>query len=264
MRKQLLRITVLCTACLVMGAQAQSSTDPSSPSGANGSSGSSSGQSGYSGSQSGSSGSQSGWTGGRISPTGHMGNQELRASQLTGAQVTSSSGSEIATISDVIVNPGSGRIDFAVISLSSASGTGSTGGATSPSGTSSSSGTSAGSSSLGGSSAVGGSGLGSSSSAGKQVAVPWMLLRPSTSASNGAASGSTTQQPGFVFTGDTTKLESAPSFDATTDLSQPGWRQTILSYFGLSSRGSATGGSETPGGSSSSGSLQDSTSGSPK
>ena len=253
MRKQLL--TALCASCLVIGAQAQTSTDPSSSSGTSGSS-SSSGQPGYSGT----SGSQSGWT----SRMGHMG-QELRASQLTGAQVTGSSGNQIGTISDVILNPGSGRIDFAVISLSS-SGAGSTGGATSPSGSSSSTATSSDTSSsssksaVGGSSTAGGSSLGSASSTGKQVAVPWMLLR--SSGSGTTSTTSTTSQPGFVFTGDSTKLESAPSFDATTDLSQPGWRHSIFSYFGLSG-GSATGASETPGGSSS-GSLQDSTSGSPK
>lgn len=253
MRKQLL--TALCVLCLVVGARAQTSTDPSSSSGS-----SSSGQSGYSG-QSGTSGSQSGWTG-RTSPAGHMGHQELRASQLTGAQVTSSSGSQIGSMSDVIINPGSGRIDFAVLSLSS-SGAGSTGGASSPSGSSSSTGTSSDTSSsgssraVGGSSTTGGSSLGSASSTGKQVAVPWMLLRASSTGT------SSITQPSFVFTGDSAKLESAPSFDATTDLSQPSWRHSIFSYFGLSS-GSATGGSETPGGSSSSGSLPDTTSGSPK
>jgi hypothetical protein len=46
-------------------------------------------------------------------------------------------------------------------------------------------------------------------------------------------------------------LQSAPNFDANTDLSQPSWRQSVFSYFGLSGRGSATGGAETPGGTSS-------------
>jgi hypothetical protein len=253
MRKQLL--TALCASCLVIGARAQTSTDPSNFPGSP-----SSGHPGYSG-LSGTSDSQSGWTG-RMNPTGHMGHQELRASQLMGAEVTSGSGGQIGRIRDVIINPGAGRIDFAVLSLSFSEAA-SAGGATSPSGRSSSSGTSAdtsssgSSSAVGGSSTTGGSGLGSSSSTRKQVVVPWMLLR---SSSTGVSS---TSQPSFVFMGDTTKIESAPGFDATADLSQPGWRHSVFSYFGLSS-GAATGGSESPGGSFSSGSLPNSTSGSPK
>jgi hypothetical protein len=70
------------------------------------------------------------------------------------------------------------------------------------------------------------------------------------SGSSSSTAGSTTigQQPTFVFSGDTSKLESAPSFDATTDLSQPGWKHSVFSYFGLSAR-SATGGALSPGGS---------------
>jgi hypothetical protein len=66
------------------------------------------------------------------------------------------------------------------------------------------------------------------------------------------------QQPSFVFSGDNTKLESAPNFDASTDLNQPSWRQSVFSYFGLSGNSSATGGAETPGASSSGTSSQDS------
>ncbi len=161
-----------------------------------------------------------------------MGHQELRASQLTGSQISSSSGSEVGTISDVIINPAIGRVDFAVVSLNS-SGTSSS--ATSPSTTSA-----------------------ASSSTGKQIAVPWTLLRPSsmagagTSSSTSSTSGSTGQQFSFVFTGDTSKLQSAPNFDANTDLTQPGWRQSVFSYFGVSGRGMPIGGAESPGSSGSS------------
>lgn len=260
MRKQLLRIVVFCAASVVCGLQAQSSSDTS------GSSGSSSSPGSSSSSTSGSPGSQSGWTGGRLG-AGHMGHQELRVSQLTGAQVTGTSGSELGTISDVIINPSSGRIDFAILSMSQGASS-STGSATSPGGTSSTSPSSSSSlgtssSSTGGASSPGASTSGSSSTVGgKQVAVPWALLRMGSSSSSAAStSGTSGQQPSFSFNGDDSKLQSAPTFDATTDLSQPGWRHSVFSYFGLSGSGAATGSAETPGSSSSgssSGSSSDS------
>jgi len=165
-----------------------------------------------------------------------MQHEAVRGSQLTGAQISSSSGTQIATITDTIVNPSSGRLEFAVISLNGGTGAASS---SSTSGATSSTGITAPTSGAGG----------------KQVAVPWMLLKPSmSSASSAAGATSSMQQPSFVFTGDASKLESAPNFDATTDLSQPSWRQSVFSYFGLSGR-SAFGGAETPGGTSSSGST---------
>src|SRR5580765_3505665 len=116
MKKQLLM--VLCAASLVLSTQAQSSSSSSS----------SDPNSKY-----GSSSDKSGWTGRGLSATGRMGHQEIKASQLTGSQVTGTSGSQLGTISDCIINPTSGRIDFAILSLSSS---GSTGSSTSPSGTS--------------------------------------------------------------------------------------------------------------------------------
>lgn len=254
MRKQLLRMAALCAACLVIGAQAQTTPDPNTSSGGSSSPGSSSGSSPSDSSKY--SGSQSGWTSGHMS--GRMSHQELRASQLTGAQVADSSGTSLGTISDVIINPGLGRIDFAVLSLSS-TGSSSTGSATSPGGTSSTDTTSPGSSSstssAGGATSPGGTSsttsgaLGTSSAiGGKQVAVPWALLRPSMSGTS--TSTSTGQQPSFTFSGESSKLQSAPTFDATTDLSQPGWRHSVFSYFGLTGSSGATGGAETPGGSS--------------
>ncbi len=62
----------------------------------------------------------------------------------------------------------------------------------------------------------------------------------------GAASTSV-PQPAFVFNGDSSKLESAPAFESSTDLTQPGWRHSVYSYFGMS-MGTATGGAATPGG----------------
>jgi len=231
MRKQLLSIMAFCAAGLVIAAQAQSSSsDPSSSSSSPGSS-SSSPSSSY-----GQSSSQSGWSGRH-----HMGHQELQTSQLTGAQVTGSSGQQIGTISDSIVNPNSGRLDFAVISVSGAGSSGSVGSSTSSTSSTSATGATA-------------------TTGGKQVAVPWMLLKPSSTAGVGSTTTTTAGQTGFVFNGDTSKLQSAPNFDATTDLSQPSWRQSVFSYFGLSGTGSATGGAESPGSSSSSGTSSDSSS----
>lgn len=221
MRKQLLGTIVACGACLAWGVQAQSATDPSGSS----SSSSTPQSSGTYQSQ-----SQSGWSGRHLSATGRMGHEAVRGSQLTGAQVTSSSGSEIGTISDTIVNPASGRLECAVISLNS-NGAGATSTASTTSGANSS----------------------TSGASGKQVAVPWMLLKPSSaSGSATGASGTTgTQQTSFLFTGDQSKLESAPAFDPNTDLTQPNWRQSVFSYFGVSGHGfGGTGGAEAPGGTS--------------
>jgi sporulation protein YlmC with PRC-barrel domain len=236
MRQHLLRTIVACAAGLALSTQAQSttggsSTDPSSSSGGGpGTYPSASTTPGSS--SSGSAAGQSGWAGRNLSATGRMGYQPVRGSQLTGAPVTSTAGTEIGTISDTIINPATGRIEFGVISVSG-------GGASSASSTTSS------------------TGIGSSSlaSGGKQVAVPWMLLRPSPSGAGTSAASSTTsttgsQQPSFVFAGDTSKLQSAPNFEATTDLSQPTWRQSVFSYFGLTGGSTATGGAETPGGTS--------------
>ncbi len=206
MRKHLLRIAVVCAACAVAGAQAQSSA--SSQPGSEGASAATSSQ------QPGSyrtSGSQSGWQS-QAGATGRMSHKDIRASQLTGAQVTSNSGTQVGTISDCIINPASGRIEFAILSVSSSGSAGSSS-ATTP-----------------------------GSATGKQVAVPWMLLR-----SSSTSSSSTAGQESFEFVGNSSKLDSAPTFDPNTDLTQPNWRQSVYSYFGMSHGGMATGGATSPG-----------------
>jgi sporulation protein YlmC with PRC-barrel domain len=187
-----------------------------------------------------------------------MSHQDVRGSQLTGAQVNGSTGNQVGTISDVIINPASGRVDFAVLSVNSSAGNDSSGinSSTSSSSTAAS----------------------STGAGGKQVVVPWMLLRPSSS----SASSGTSAQQSFQFAGDNSKLDSAPSFDVNTDLSQPSWRQSVYSYFGLSGRGSigaaesqgstyggrsssapeSSGSSSSPGSSSSGSSTDNSSSGS--
>src|SRR5262249_16831022 len=128
---------------------------------------------------------------------GRMGHQEVRASQIMGAQVKDNQNQELGTISDVILNPASGRVDFAVISLSGGTGTGSTASTTTTGTTSSTTGSPT-----------------SLSSAGKLVPVPWMLIRPQGASTYGSStSGTTTSgtagQLAFQFSGDSTKLQSA-------------------------------------------------------
>ena len=104
----------ICAACAVIAAQAQTSSGTAS--------GSSSTQSGdiktkgYNASSS----SQG------LSPTGRSGQHEVRASKLMGATVNGSSGEQLGKLEDVIINPASGRIDFAVIAYNSVGSEGST------------------------------------------------------------------------------------------------------------------------------------------
>jgi sporulation protein YlmC with PRC-barrel domain len=182
-----------------------------------------------------------------LNATGRMGmGQSLRASKLTGAEVKDSQSQSVGRIEDVVINPVSGRIEFAVISLDGASATGST---TSPSATTSTTTTTT--------SAAG-------STAGKLVPVPWMLLRQSTAGSASTTtstsrstfpSTSTTgseQQYAFTLNVDRSKLEQAPSFDRNSwpDISQGDWHQRIFSHYGRG--GAATGGAESPSGTSTS------------
>jgi len=74
-------------------------------------------------------------------------------------------------------------------------------------------------------------------------------LHPANTGSSTTASG--TGQQTFTYSGDTSKLQSAPAFDSNTDLTKQGWLQSIFSYFGINNSGSATGGATSPGSSSS-------------
>ncbi|HWC59202.1 MAG TPA: PRC-barrel domain-containing protein [Verrucomicrobiae bacterium] len=57
------------------------------------------------------------WSTKHLSATGRNNDHSVRGSQLTGAPVNNSSGQRMAMIQDVIINPASGRIDFALLSL---------------------------------------------------------------------------------------------------------------------------------------------------
>jgi len=68
-----------------------------------------------------------------ITPTGRdlghsmMHGQDIRASKIQGAQVKSASGENLGTIEEVIINPRSGRAEFAVLSVTGPTGTTPTG-----------------------------------------------------------------------------------------------------------------------------------------
>ena len=201
-------------ACLALGVQAQNST-----SGSTGSSADQSSKPGYQSAR-------------QYGGAGRMGHQEVRARKMMGADVKGSERQSLGTINDVIFNPASGRIDFAVISLTSSSSIEAN--TTTPGATSTTSTT---------------PGSTTTASAGKLIPVPWMLLRP---AAQGATTTAESQQT-FTFSGDSSKLQSAPSFDQSNwpDITQFSWRQSIYSHFGMTP-GSATGGATSPGGAESS------------
>jgi sporulation protein YlmC with PRC-barrel domain len=146
-----------------------------------------------------------------------MGTQELRGSKLIGADVKSASGETLGKIEDVLINPMSGRIDFAVLAYQGSAPASPGATATSP------------------------------SASGKLLPLPWSYLRASGLGSGATASS---EQISFVFAGDKSKLENAPSFDQSNwpDVTQPEWRQRIFSHYGMPGIGTSTGGATTPGG----------------
>jgi hypothetical protein len=143
-----------------------------------------------------------------------------------GAQVKSSSGEDVGRIEDVVLNPSSGRIDFAIISsesklvpvpwqLLSVSGGASAQGSTSSS-----------------SSTTSGTSTSTDPSSTRPGATP-SATSPSSSgiyASAAAAGG----QPTFTLNADKSKLQAAPSFDRSRwpELSAS-WSQRVYSHFGV-------------------------------
>ena len=214
MKRKLLKSMTLCAACLAWAAQGQNSTDSTGAGGTQNSAGSPTDTAPPSRS--------SHWQE-KLSATGRSSHQDLRGSKLMGADVKTSSGETLGKIEDVVINPASGRIDFAVISYSGGS-------------DNSAASTSAGSTTA--------TATTTTSSGEKLVPLPWSMIR-SSGGGYGAASSSAAQ-PSFVFSGDKSKLESAPSFDRNNwpDFSQSDWNQRIHSSFGSS----ATGGASSPGG----------------
>lgn len=255
--KNTMRTTIFCIACSLATAWAQqdSSTTPGSSSSSSSRQSSQYGRGSYSSSMS-------------------QGQQSLRVSQqIMNAQVKTQDGQQLGQISDLIANPQSGRLEFAVIEkgdklcpipfqLLSPEGAGSS----STSGTGTSSGTSS----------------STSSSTSRDTTPGASSTTPGASSSTTPGSSSSTsgrfgqsgqaQKVTFVARVDSQKIEQAPSFSRTQwpDISQPTWSQQIYSHYGVqpeavgspgssssgsfksSSQGSASPGSSSTSGSSSS------------
>ena len=164
--------------------------------------------------------------------SGHAGQQtHFRSQKVIGAQVKSSSGEDIGRIEDVILNPATGRIDFAVISaenklvpvpwqLISLSAQG---------GTSSSTSITTGT---------------STSTDPSSTTSPSSTSPSSTSptASSSIYASASMGQPTFTLNVDKSKLQAGPSFDRSRwpEMSAT-WSQRIYSHYGVTA-GSAVGG----------------------
>jgi sporulation protein YlmC with PRC-barrel domain len=163
------------------------------------------------------------------------GEHNLRLSHLMHRTVQSSDGKTLGHINDLIVDPQSGRIDFAILSLSPA-------GSTSETGT------------AGRSSAVG-----TQTTTGKLIPVPWQLFSQSWSqTSHGYSTSSATSNTATSGMGmhpltlnvDESKLQSAPSFDASnwSEIQNGSLDQRVYSYFGVNrASGLGTSGSSLQG-----------------
>jgi len=203
--------------------------------------------------------SQSSSSLGSSSSSMHSG-KAVRLSQIMNGSVQGQDGKTLGNIRDLIVDPQSGRIEFAILSLSSAGGvsdTSTSGRETVPSSRSSTTGTP--------SSASG------SSTTGKLIPVPWQLFSQSMSShtSSSSTSGSSSMSaPNLTLSIDESKLQSAPSFDASNwnELQSGSFGQRAYSYFGvdrssaLGTSGSSISGQGSSGSSSSSSSPSSSSS----
>jgi len=157
----------------------------------------------------------------------------IRLSHLMNTTVQSQEGKTLGYIRDLVIDPQSGRIDFAVLSLANAGAatdTSTSGRETVPSSRSSVSGIP--------SSAVG------STTTGKLIPVPWQLFSQSWSggaSSIGSTSAGTMGHP-LALNIDESKLRSAPSFDPSNwnELQGGTFDQRVYSYFGVD-RSSAMG-----------------------
>jgi len=261
--------SLLCGGLISLASPAllgQTSSSGQSSSGSLGTSGSSQSSSGSSLGQSSSSSS----LGSSSSSYGMHSGKDVRLSQLMHATVQAQDGKQIGHIRDFTVDPQSGRIEFAILSTSgSSSGTQSGATDTSTSGreTTSSSRSSVGSTSSSGSSSSYGA------MTGKLIPVPWQLFSHSLSSSQlGSSSGSssTTGSPTLTLNIDSSKLQSAPTFEASnwSELEQGTLNQQVYSHFGVSrmsgagTSGSSISGQGASGSQDSSSSSQGSSSGS--
>jgi len=157
--------------------------------------------------------------------------------------VQSQDGKTLGSIRDFTVDPQSGHVQFAILSLSPAGGatdTSTSGRETVPSSRSSITGTPSSSSGLG--------------MTGKLIPVPWQLFSQSMTSSSASSSSSTTGSSSgthnLVLNLEQSKLQSAPSFDASnwSDMQQSSFDQRVYSYYGVSRMsGAGTSGSSISG-----------------
>ena len=193
MTRIFLKITVVCAACSMAAAAWAQSQSPGQPPG--------------------DSSATRSWSTKHLSATGRNDEHSVRASKLTGAPVSDPAGQRIGTVQDVIINPSSGRVDFAMLLLNpNSTSSGATYNSTSE-----------------------------SMASDKLVPVPWTLLR--TSASSSVYSSSSSGQLMFTLNADQNKLKGAPTVDMS-DLNQSEWQQRIYSYYGVTPQ--AVGGAESP------------------
>lgn len=131
--------------------------------------------------------------------------EPVRASKLMNTSLKSQTGESLGQVQDIVLDPTSGQVHFAVISLgTSAAGAPGTG-------TSVTTGTGAGTTP--GTAVTGTAG-------GQLVAIPWRLIQSS-------------GQGQFTAMVDRTKLQSAPTFSATTwPTMDATWQQRIYTHFG--------------------------------
>lgn len=155
--------------------------------------------------------------------------QNVRLSQILNNSVRSQEGKTLGFIRDLTVDPQSGTIQFAILSLTSsgaATDTSTSGRETVPSSRSSTVGTP--------SIATGGT------MSGKLVPVPWQLFNAGNTTPGAQLTG--LHQPNLVLNIDESKLRTAPSFDSSNwnDLQGGTIGQQVYSHFGVD-QSSATG-----------------------
>lgn len=165
----------------------------------------------------------------------------VRLSSLLNCPVQSKDGKTLGTLRDITVDPQSGHLQFGILSLSSAE---SGAGASSSSSTT----TQSSHSNLTGKPNAGG--YPNTELSGKLIPVPWQLFSQSWSASrmSSTTAQSAAGQHQLVLNIDESKLQSAPSFEASnwSELHQSSFDQQVYSYFGVNRMtGAGTAGSGT-------------------
>lgn len=145
----------------------------------------------------------------------------VRLSQIIGSTVQSAQGQSLGQVQDVIVDPTTGRIDFAVLSLSGTPGTTTAPGATTTPG----------------------------ATTGNLVPVPWPLFGRSFGMAGTRGTTDFGAARALTLNIDPTRLQTAPAFDQNNwnTLHQGDFGQRSYSFFGLDWNRRAMTGTGTPG-----------------